>query len=159
MKTIKQKNRNTDPNSLVVYNTFNDAFSANVVLGLLQSSGIVCFLADENITGVNPLYCQAVGGIKLQVRAKDVEKVTAILQAKHQEPVEPTEPANENLSAAVSCPQCHSANVYYGSATKKKYNLFTGAAFMLVSLLVMAYPPFRQRKVYHCFGCGEEFEK
>ena len=45
----------------------------------LESEGISCFLFDENIVNLNPLYNMAVGGIKLKINRNDITAATEIL--------------------------------------------------------------------------------
>ena len=51
-----------------------------VIRGRLESEGIECFAQDELMAQANPLYSNAIGGIKLQVRSSDVERASEILQ-------------------------------------------------------------------------------
>lgn len=57
--------------SFVTVANFHNAFNMNVVKGRLESEGIPAFAKDEHTIGMNPLYDNAVGGIKLQVREED----------------------------------------------------------------------------------------
>jgi hypothetical protein len=41
---------------------------ANIVKAKLEDSGFACFLADENVATLNPLYNQAIGGVKLTLK-------------------------------------------------------------------------------------------
>ena len=46
----------------------------------LESKNIMCFLFDENIVGLNPLYNVTVGGIKLKINKSDVDKAISIIE-------------------------------------------------------------------------------
>jgi hypothetical protein len=52
---------------------------AEIVRGRLLAEGIDCRLADQHLVQTDWLYSLAVGGIKLQVEAKDVERAQIIL--------------------------------------------------------------------------------
>jgi hypothetical protein len=52
-----------------------------MVRGLLESEGIEAFVFDDNIVRLNPFYAQAIGGIKLFVRTKDLSAASEILRA------------------------------------------------------------------------------
>lgn len=52
-----------------------------VVRALLESSGIETFLQGEYTTQVYPLFSNAIGGVKLQVKDTDVERAVEILRA------------------------------------------------------------------------------
>lgn len=58
---------------------FVNAFHMNVVKGRLESEGIPAFAKDEHTIGMNPLYDNAVGGIKLQVREEDEAAARKVL--------------------------------------------------------------------------------
>ena len=141
---------NTD--KIVVFQTFADPIKANIVKGLLDSYGIECFLSDENIVHLNALYSQAVGGVKLNIFEKDIDRISAILQSENIPP-ETVLPGEEEKSKVV-CPNCQSANVSYGGSVKRKF----GYRDILVSFLLMIYA-FTMRRTYHCFDCNHEFKK
>ncbi len=50
-----------------------------IIKGLLESEEIECRIQDELTTQVNPLLSNAIGGVKLQVNEKDLEKTVEIL--------------------------------------------------------------------------------
>ncbi|MCD6311851.1 MAG: DUF2007 domain-containing protein [Elusimicrobia bacterium] len=53
---------------------------ANMVKCLLEGSGVKVFLYDANISRINPFYTNAVGGIKLVVRDKQVALTKEVLR-------------------------------------------------------------------------------
>lgn len=65
---------------LITIATFSNSIEAHISRSLLESQGIPCFLKDEHTINANPMYHLALGGIKLQVWEKDVERAMAILQ-------------------------------------------------------------------------------
>ncbi|MGE5428898.1 MAG: DUF2007 domain-containing protein [Methylococcaceae bacterium] len=137
--------------NIVVYQTFTDPVNAHIVKGLLDSNGIECFISDENIVTVNLLYCQAVGGVKLNVFEKDIPRINSLLNAGITNEETETEDKADN---SITCPQCHSHNVAYGGSVKRKFGLWN----MILPFLLMVYP-FTMRKAYHCFDCDHEFRK
>jgi hypothetical protein len=137
---------------IVVYETFADPIKANIVKGLLESYGIECFLTDENIVTLNALYSIAVGGVKLNIFEKDIDKVSSILQSENM-PSEVKNLGDEEKSKLV-CPNCHSQNVSYGGSVKRKFNFW----HVFISFLLMMYP-IAMRKTFHCFDCEHEFKK
>ena len=146
-----------ETDKIVVYKTFTDPNNAHIVKGLLDSYGIECFLSDENIVTMNAMYSSAVGGVKLNVFEKDLNRISAILESENVTEEEITE--SEKEESKITCPICHSANVAFGGSIKQKFGLSTTLIFsMIVSFLMMVYP-FKMRKAYHCFDCGHEFKK
>ena len=52
---------------LITIRTFNNYFSANILLTKLRDAGIQCYLKDEYTVTMDPLLTNAVGGIKLVI--------------------------------------------------------------------------------------------
>lgn len=142
---------------IVVYETFMDPINANIVKGLLDSYGIECFLSDENMVTLNAMYSSAVGGVKLHVFEKDIEKINNLLKSQNIEPE--TEFPNEKEGENVVCPNCKSTNVSFGSSLKKKFGLWNAVIFSVISVLAFISYPLTSRRVYHCFDCNHEFKK
>lgn len=131
---------------IVVFQTFYNPIEANIVKSRLIDAGIQCFLSDENTITINPLYTQALGGVKLHLFERDVEDAKSILKDEN------VEIDLEEIEGAEVCPNCGSTNVGYVQATKKRFGIFT----VIVSVLLAVYP-FHAKKTYHCFNCGHEF--
>lgn len=70
--------RNND--KFITVLTFTYSHELAVVRGRLESEGIVCNAQDEVTAQVNPLYSNAIGGIKLQVKESDLERAVEILK-------------------------------------------------------------------------------
>jgi hypothetical protein len=65
---------------LVTIKTFTNSFEANITKGRLESEGIKCFLKNEKIINTDLLLSSAIGGIKLQVKEKDVKNALIFIQ-------------------------------------------------------------------------------
>ncbi len=84
--------------TVVTVATFNTVMEAELAKTMLQAEGIEAFVADAHTISVNPLYSNALGGVKIQVAARDLEQARILLIR------EPTaESLNEDLS---TCPRC-----------------------------------------------------
>ncbi|MFA4866843.1 MAG: DUF2007 domain-containing protein [Pedobacter sp.] len=144
---------------IVVFETYYNPIEANIIKSRLMDSGVQCFLSDENMITINPLYTQALGGIKLHLFEKDVNTARSILQdedvqiALGEATVDVPESQNNDIQSDHVCPNCGSSNVGYVQATKKRFSILT----MIVSILLLVYP-FAAKKTNHCFDCGYEFE-
>ncbi|MFC1225388.1 DUF2007 domain-containing protein [Pedobacter sp. BG31] len=140
----------------VVYSTYYNPMEANIIKAKLEDSGFACFLADENVSTIQPLYNQAIGGVKLIVFERDVEAINALLAEDNSLDFESTdEITGEEKSAEgkTVCEKCGSTNVGYGMATDKKYSLWaTILAFLTFTT------PIKANKCNHCYDCGYEFE-
>ncbi|WP_432326291.1 putative signal transducing protein [Mucilaginibacter sp. P25] len=66
---------------IITFETYYDVMLAHIIRTKLEGYGIPCFIADENTIGSNPLYNQAVGGIKLKIFERDLERCREILAA------------------------------------------------------------------------------
>lgn len=54
---------------------------AQLVAGLLESNGLKVLVLDANLTGVDPLYAIALGGIKVVVPDQQLAAAREILEA------------------------------------------------------------------------------
>jgi hypothetical protein len=142
----------TMEDKIIVYSTYYNPIEANIVKARLEDSEIACFLSDENVATIQPLYNQAIGGVKLNVFERDVEKIDALLKEQVEFVVEEDSPASADETQVV-CEQCGSTNVGYGQATKDRFSLWT----TLISFLLLIYP-FKAKQCHHCYDCGHEFE-
>ncbi|MEJ7610323.1 MAG: DUF2007 domain-containing protein [Ferruginibacter sp.] len=79
----------------VTVKTFDNYFSANIILTRLQDAGIGCYLKDEYTVTIDPIISNAIGGIKLDVDVRDAEKAQDMLRSFH-----------EDYMRAATCPQC-----------------------------------------------------
>ncbi|MGY3055385.1 hypothetical protein ACVWYG_003601 [Pedobacter sp. UYEF25] len=138
-----------------VYRNYYDPMEANIVKGRIADAGFECFLADQNLAILNPLFTQALGGIRLIVFEKDVVSIDKLLA---EEPDfnaeafnEPEEKHSEEVTKMV-CEKCGSKHIGYGMATKKRFGFLT----MLVAFATLTYPIFG-KKCHHCYDCGHEF--
>ena len=69
-----------DPgNRPIVVRRYRDMPQAFVEKSVLEDAGIECFLQDDNVVRMDWLWSNAMGGIKLVVRQKDVEEAESIL--------------------------------------------------------------------------------
>jgi len=67
-------------NEWVTIATFNYAHQAALLKGRIESEGLLCNIKDELIVNTNPLYSNAIGGVKVQVRDCDVQNVIPLLK-------------------------------------------------------------------------------
>ncbi len=135
---------------IIVYSTFYNPIEANIIKAKLEDAGIPCFLTDENVATIQPLFNQAIGGVKLNVFEKDVEQINVLLADDLALEVPEIETVQDE--DIVVCENCGSTNVSYGVATKNKHSWWVA----VLSILLMVYP-FKVNKCYHCYKCGHEF--
>ena len=58
----------------IVLHTYTDMLEAKMIQDKLQANGIVSFLADENVMGLDPM-----GGVELKIFEKDKEAAQKIM--------------------------------------------------------------------------------
>lgn len=138
----------------VVYSTYYNPIEANIIRSRLEDGGFSCFLADENVATINPFYNQAIGGVKLIVFERDVEKITELLAEEINNESFPADLVGEleKTENKIVCTECSSVNVGYGMATKRKHNWWFSIFLLLFTF------PIKVNKCYHCYDCGYEFE-
>ncbi|MBV9341589.1 MAG: DUF2007 domain-containing protein [Acidobacteria bacterium] len=102
--------------NLVVLRRFRDIPEALLARGRLESAGIECFLADDNMVRMDWFISNLLGGVKLLVDAEYFTEAARILN----EPI-PLELKVEGVGAYVQprCPQCGSLDVSYAELNKK----------------------------------------
>ncbi len=134
---------------IVVYRTFYNPIEANIVKARLEDSDIPCFLTDENVATIQPLYNQAIGGVKLNVFERDIDKINLLLEEQNFV-MDNTEDLVD--TEKIMCENCASSNVSFGQATKNRFSAWVA----IISFLLFVYP-FKANKCYHCYDCGHEF--
>jgi hypothetical protein len=133
---------------LVTIKTFDNAIEAHLTRSILESENIMCFLFDENIVGLNPLYNITVGGIKLKINQSDVDKAILII-----EEIEKSALTNDQ-GEIVKCPGCQSEDFYSGYKSMKG----TKGIISAIISFVLAVFPIYYKTVYKCKKCGNEFK-
>jgi hypothetical protein len=119
----------------------HDRIVQHSVRGQLSKSGLEAFdidasLADADTIGVNWLWSNALGGVKVQVPESEVEEARRVLAA---------EPGDEpDAPEATVCPCCGSADTHYF--------LDKRASFLTWLVLGIPVVPAFSRRA--CAGCG-----
>jgi hypothetical protein len=133
---------------LVTVRTFDNSIQAHLLKSKLESEDITCYLFDENIVGLNPLYNITVGGIKLKVRKADMDRAALNIQEVDQSAL--TNDQGETLK----CPNCDSVEIYSGFKSMKGIK---GILSLITSFLLIVFPIYF-KTVKKCKECGYEFK-
>lgn len=133
---------------IIVYRSFYNPIEASIIKAKLDDSEIACFLTDENVATINPLYNQAIGGVRLHVFERDLAVINEVLADNNLIELE-----TDSSNSDIICPNCGSNNVGYVQATQKRFSLWV----TIISLLLLIYP-FKANKCNHCFNCEYEFK-
>jgi hypothetical protein len=126
---------------LITIRTFQNYFSAHIILTRLRSLGIECFLKDEFTVTVDPILSNAVGGIKLVVTKENEEEVRKILQQ-----------FDEEYMKSAVCPKCGNHTI---ELVPK--NTTTNMATAILSWLFSNYAVSAEN-IYQCSTCKYESE-
>jgi hypothetical protein len=126
---------------------YRDQPEALLARSVLESSGIPCFLRDENTIRIEWLWSNYMGGIRLQVAESDVEAAEAILS----QPI----PAHIAVDGQPDydqprCPRCGSLDVNFNNFDAK-----VGATSML--LLGFPLPSPVEKDYWHCNNCDSNW--
>lgn len=137
--------QNLELRELITVRQFRDLPEALLAKGSLESAGIECFLADENLVRLDWFISNFIGGIKLNVHPEDETNARKILD----EPIlEGLYVQGVGLYEQPRCPQCQSLDVNYQELDRP-------IAYMSAFLRV---PIPMQRKAWHCHACDAEWE-
>jgi len=127
--------------SLVIIGSYSTPYEANLVKSQLESAGIPAFVADEYTIGMNWLYSNALGGVKVQVPESLALEAQALLASGSD-----TQPTHESDTA--TCPQCGSRNIV--DSTDK-----TSLIFSILICIFFWLPLLSQTK--KCGDCGHRW--
>lgn len=142
-KHIANKSINTNNKmNLVTIKTFDNYFLANITLTRLHAAGVECYLKDEYTVTIDPILCNAIGGIKLVVKKADELTVKDILAAFEAEYIN-----------AATCPKCGSNAFSY--VTKPGATNYLTVIFTWLFSSYAVAPEY----VYQCGKCGYENER
>lgn len=114
-----------------------------MVKSQLESAGIPVFIADEYTIGMNWLYSNALGGVKVQVPESLASEALELLASEDK-----TAPTQD--LATITCPQCGSKN------TKEFWDKRSGFLTFLTWLL-MGLPLLFLPKKKKCGDCGHRW--
>ncbi len=124
---------------MVTVRTFDNYFSANIILSRLQQAGMQAYLLDENSVTIYPVLANSIGGIKLNVDILDADRALELLKQ-----------FDEEYLRSVECPKCGTNNILLLPRTKPG-NFITAIFTWLFSNYAAAV-----ENVYQCQQCGYE---
>jgi len=107
----------------------------------LEAYGIYCFVKDEITIQVHNFYSNALGGLKLQVQQKDVERAIKIMN-------DHPDISTDYTESKIKCPNCSSGNV-------DSIVLNRNVSLILLMLTNLPIPIFSRK--FHCFECYKDF--
>ena len=140
-----QPHQQMEMRELVTIRQFRDLPEALLAKGSLESAGIECFLADDNLVRLDWFISNFIGGIKLNVRAADAPNAQKLLD----EPIlEGLYVQGVGLYEQPRCPKCQSLDVNFQELDRPIAYM---SAFLRVPMPV-------QRPAWRCHACDAEWE-
>ncbi len=126
---------------LVILQTFDNYFNANIQLTRLRAAGVECYLKDEYTVTIDPLLSNAIGGIKLMVKKEEEANVRKILRE-----------LTADSESFIICPKCGS-HKFIQVPKRSTENMITAIATWLFSSYAVSL-----ENVYQCKDCNYESE-
>ena len=119
---------------------------AIIYKGKLESEGIEVFIRDNNFVDTNPLYSNAVGGIKLFVKNEDFTNAQKILS-------EISQYSLDENNELIKCPKCGVEKVEMVTSINDIKSLVTFLFSIMLTLI-----PFYINHKYKCQSCNFQFK-
>ncbi|MFA9187387.1 DUF2007 domain-containing protein [Flavobacterium sp. FBOR7N2.3] len=118
---------------------------AIIFKGKLESEGIEVYMKDNYTIEANPLYSNAVGGVKLLVSKMDYAKAMEIIS-------QVSKYSLDDESQLMKCPNCKAEQIAMFTSIRDLKSLIS---FIFSTLLLGI--PFRTKHKYKCRKCSFEF--
>jgi hypothetical protein len=118
---------------------------AIIYKGKLESEGIVVFMRDNNTVDANPLYSNAIGGVKLFVSRDDYLTAKDIISQVSQYSL-------DDNNKLLKCPNCGAEQIDMVTSIKD----FKSLSIYIFSLFLGSLPFYSKHK-YKCNMCNFEF--
>jgi len=125
--------------------TYQYPSEAIIFKGKLESEGIEVYMKDNYTIEANPLYSNAVGGVKLLVFKKDYPKAMEIIS-------QVPEYSLDNESRLMKCPNCGAEQIDMVTSIKDFKSFFAFVFSILLGSL-----PFYSKYKHKCGKCKFEF--
>lgn len=123
----------------VTVSTVSWMTEAEVVSSALEANGIRTFLPDRGMVETQPLYANAIGGIRIQVDKADVPRAREIL----------AEIETDMDEEEICCPECGCGSVELEKSSRR---------LSMLTILLLGFPLFRSRPKYRCRQCGHRWK-
>ena len=128
---------------LVPVASYASPIEAHLARSRLEAAGLQAFVADEHIVAVHWLCSSAVGGVKVQVRLRDLDAARRLLEAPAIRSSRSARFVTDDLSAP-RCPRCGSLEV------ERRY----ARRLSLASAMLLGFPLLWPRRRARCRTCG-----
>ncbi len=130
-----------EPLERITVKTFDTSVDAHLFRIELENEGIESFIYDEETITMDPLLSNAIGGIKVKINAKDIERTKEFLAKREEEHNPP-------------CPNCGSKRIM---TNFRSFKSASGIISAIAAFLFTIFPPMF-KTVNKCLDCNQEFE-
>jgi hypothetical protein len=130
---------------LVTLRRFRDLPEALAAKGALDSAGIECTLADDNIVRMDWFFSNLMGGVKLQVAPEDVDAALALLD---EPPPSSVEVQGEGEVELPRCPKCGSMDIAFQALNEP----------VAYSTMFIGVPIPAHYKGWYCSNCKHKWD-
>jgi hypothetical protein len=137
---------------IITFESYYDPMLAHIVRTRLEANGISCFIADENTLGALPVFNQAVGGVKLKIFERDLERCREILATEGDLHDQDHFEIDNETNTYVVCPYCASTNVSNIAEDIEKGD------WPVLNSIMNLVNPFQTQMNWRCNNCQREFE-
>lgn len=131
---------------LTMIHRYRDLPEALIAKTSLESAGIDCFLADENIVRIDWFWSNLMGGVKLHVKAEDADAALEILE---QSSLEGYEVEGIGRYERPHCPNCNSMEISFEELNKP---VAFASAYLLMPISIHS-------KGWKCHSCGHHWQE
>ena len=128
--------------------TFQDLPLAELAKAKLESEGVYCILLNKHHIGMNWMYSQALGGVKVQTLSRDANRAREILKTDDSGMLSIVENEFPEPTLDDICQKCGSTNLEYINMART-----AGALTMLFSLPLIFFGI-----RYKCKDCGHKMK-
>lgn len=126
-------------NTLVTARTFSFPHEAEIARATLEAEGVLAFVADTHLINMYWLYSNALGGVRVLVRTKDLATAKEVLSTDYSSFVDSETGIEENRQ----CSKCDGELKPYTKGRKPAYLVF----------LLFGFPLFFYQHGFRCVCC------
>ena len=125
---------------MVTLTTVSWIAEADALCTQLEDNGIKTFVPDQGAVTANPLFANAIGGIRVQIDENDLPRAREILK----------DNAPTAARGMFECPECRSDSVRYENVSKR---------FAFLTLLLIGIPLLWFKRQCRCEACGHKWKE
>ena len=127
--------------------SFREPYAAHLAKGLLEAHDIPAVIADEHIVGMNWLYSQAVGGVKVKVADEHYDTAREALKKDYRGDLDLVDESKLPPAPEDRCAKCGSDSI-----SPNRYSMWC-----LIPSLAFTVPFFFRRRQHRCDECGHKW--